>query len=73
MKHCHICYSINVDDDFICDKCDNYYCENCSYTYTIHFQYEGALCYFCSDQERKRKRPLKEDIRNNKIDLLINT
>jgi hypothetical protein len=33
--HCHICYSLNTDEDFICDKCREYYCEDCSYTFTI--------------------------------------
>lgn len=72
MKYCHICYSLKVDDEFICDKCDNYYCEGCSYAYTIHFQYEGGLCYYCSDQ--KRKKPLsKEDIRDNKMIILFHS
>ncbi len=66
INHCHICYTLNVDDEFICDKCENYYCEDCSYSYTIHFQYEGGLCYHCSDQKR-RNTLSKEDIRNNKI------
>lgn len=71
IKHCHICYTLNVDDEFICDKCENYYCEECSYSYTIHFQYEGGLCYYCSDQKR-RKTLSKEDIRNNKLFIIFN-
>jgi hypothetical protein len=69
--HCHICYSTNVDEDFICDKCDQYYCEDCSYTFSLHYQHEGARCYWCSDQNRKK--PLtKQEIRHNKLLLLIN-
>ena len=71
IKHCHICYTLNVDDEFICAKCENYYCEECSYSYTIHFQYEGGLCYYCSDQKR-RKTLSKEDIRNNKLFIIFN-
>ncbi len=69
--HCHICYTTNVDEDFVCDQCDQYYCEDCSYTYSLHFQYEGSLCYDCSDQ--RRIKPLTKDmIRENKINLIFN-
>jgi hypothetical protein len=71
MNHCHICYSSRVDDDFICDVCDNYYCEDCSYTFTLHYQHQGPRCHFCSDQNRL-KLLTKEMIRDNKIKLLIN-
>ena len=70
MIYCHICYSKNVEEEFICDRFGEYYCEECSYTYTIHFQYEGALCYWCSDQNRK-KLLTKDMIRENKISLFI--
>lgn len=70
MIHCYICYSRNVEEEFVCDRCGEYYCEECSYTYTPHFQYEGSLCYWCSDQ-RRRKSLTKDMIRENKINLLI--
>ena len=69
--NCYICYSKNTDEDFICDRCDKYYCEDCSYTYSSHFQYEGSLCYWCSGQKR-RKTLLKSDILNNKIKIILN-
>lgn len=68
-KFCHICFTKNIDEDIICDICDNYYCEDCSYTYSPHYQYQGSRCYLCADQNRLK--PLnKFTIRNNKL-LLI--
>ncbi len=65
-KICYICYS-QTEPEFICDKCEQFYCEDCSYTFTIHYQYEGSQCYWCSDQCRKK--PL--NLRNSKIDYII--
>lgn len=62
---CYICFN-ETDEEFVCDRCGNYYCEECSYTFTIHYQYEGGLCYWCSDQ--KRKKPLiKSEVRERKL------
>lgn len=70
MIHCHICYSTNIDEDFVCDRCNQYYCDDCSYTFSIHFQYEGSLCYECSDQ--RRRKPLTKDmIRDNKLMMIL--
>ena len=70
MIYCHICYSTNVDEDFICDTCDQHYCEECSYTFTLHYQHEGPRCYWCADQGRRK--PLsKADIRNNKLKMIF--
>lgn len=65
---CHICY-VMTDELYTCDKCDNLYCYDCSYTFTIHYQYEGSLCHWCSDQGR-RKKLTREELRNNKIELI---
>ena len=69
MKHCHICYSPVVEEDMVCDRCEEIYCHDCSYTFLLHYQYEGSLCFWCSDQDR-RKPLTKNDIRENKIRLL---
>ena len=69
--HCHICYSEFVEEEIICDECENHYCDDCSYTYSLQYQYEGSLCYNCSDQSR-RKKLTKEIIRNNKMKLILN-
>jgi len=66
---CHICYTMNIDEKFICDRCKQHYCEECSYTFTYHFQYEGSLCYYCSNQPR-RKPLLKDVVRDNKLKLI---
>ena len=71
MIYCHICYYLNTDEDFICDTCEQYYCEECSYTFTLHYQHEGPRCYWCADQGRRK--PLsKADIIDNKMKILFN-
>lgn len=65
---CHICY-VPTEEEMLCDKCDQHYCEDCSYTFTIHVQYEGGLCHWCSDQ-RRRKPITKSEIRQNKLRLI---
>ena len=65
MIHCHICYSLSVDDDFICDTCEQHYCEDCSYTYTLHYQHQGARCYYCSDQ--RRLKPLDKETKGKNM------
>jgi hypothetical protein len=69
-KICHICLSddIHVDEEtlLICDTCDEYYCYDCSYIFTQHYQHEGMRCYHCSNQSRLK--PLdKRDSRLNYI------
>ena len=69
--HCHICYTTNVDEDYVCDRCEEHYCWDCSCTYNIHNQCDSNLCYDCSDQSRRK--PLTKDmIRENKINLIFN-
>lgn len=68
MIHCYLCYA-KTDEDFICDTCDNYYCEDCSYHFKIHYQFQGARCYICADQYHRKI--TKEEIRDNKIKLII--
>jgi len=70
-KICHICLSDNIfydeNEALICDKCDEYYCEDCSYTFSLHFQYEGSMCYQCADQSRRK--PLNK--RDSKLDYIL--
>ena len=70
-KLCHICLSDNIfyeeNEPLICDMCDEYYCEDCSYTFTIHYQHEGMRCYQCADQSRRK--PLNK--RDSKIDYIL--
>ena len=67
--NCYICYK-TTEDYMICDRCENHYCEDCSYTFSLHFQYEGGMCYNCSDQNR-RKKLTKDIIRDNKLKSLL--
>ncbi len=69
IEHCHICYSTDVEPDImVCDICDEIYCEDCSYTFSLHYQHQGARCFSCADQGRLK--PLtKEMIRENKLKL----
>lgn len=69
-KYCYICYSLDIDDNFVCDICENYYCEDCSYTFSIHYQYYGSKCYLCSNQG-KREKLTKGEKRNKKIKFLL--
>jgi len=71
MIYCSICYSTNLDGDLICDTCDDIYCEDCSYTYTLHYQFEGCRCYVCADQSRLHN-IYKKEIRNNKLKVILN-
>lgn len=65
-ENCYICHSTNVDSDFICDMCEQLYCEDCSYTFSLHYQHQGSRCYNCADQSRRT--PLnKRDIKLNKL------
>lgn len=70
MIHCYICYQ-KTDEDFLCDRCEQYYCEDCSYIFTIHYQHQGSRCYSCADQSRL-KPLLESNIRDNKINLILN-
>ena len=70
-KLCYICLGKDIfyDDNqpLICDVCDEYYCYDCSYTYTIHYQHEGMRCYHCANQSRRV--PLNK--RDYKIDYIL--
>ena len=68
-KHCYICYSDNIEEEMICDTCGRYYCEDCSYTFTLHYQFQGAKCYMCAEQGRISKLNDAE-VRNNKLKLI---
>lgn len=70
MEHCHICYSTKDIIEVVCDRCEEAYCYECSYTYSIHYQYEGNLCYLCADQSR-RNRLTKEMKRSLKIEYVL--
>jgi len=65
MKYCYICYS-QTDPEFICDRCDEHYCEDCSYTFSLHYQFQGSRCYRCADQDRREKLDMR-DVRINQI------
>lgn len=67
--YCHLCYSTNVEEDQICDICGEYYCDDCSYTFSLHYQFQGSRCYLCADQ-RRLKKLTKVEIRQNKLKLI---
>lgn len=70
MIYCYICYSTNVEEECVCENCEEYYCWDCSCTYNIHTQCDSNLCYQCANHYR-RKSLTKDMIRENKINLLI--
>lgn len=67
-KYCYICYS-QTDIEMICDRCEEHYCDDCSYTFSLHYQFQGSRCYSCAGQGRKI--PTKNEIRIRKIDIII--
>lgn len=67
MIHCYLCYA-RTEEDFCCDTCDQYYCEDCSYHFTLHYQFQGARCHHCADQYHRKV--TKEEIRDNKLKLI---
>lgn len=71
MIHCSRCYTMeNIDDENnICDICEEHYCEECSYTFSLHYQHQGSRCYLCADQQRRTKLELTTK-RDNKIKLI---
>lgn len=69
-SYCYICYGI-TEPNMICDRCDNLYCDECSYSFTQHYQFHGARCFECSGQSRLN--PLFKNIyRKNRIDSILN-
>ena len=66
--HCGCCYTMeNIDTEtHICDICGDYYCGDCSYTFSIHYQHYGSRCYMCADQSRRKRLTLSEK-RDNKL------
>lgn len=70
IDHCHICYTMDVEPEFVCDRCDLHYCDECSYSFNLHYQFEGSRCHLCSDQPRRNRldKILKRD---NKIKLIL--
>jgi hypothetical protein len=70
-RFCHICFTKNIDENLICDRCDNYYCEDCSYTFSLHYQFQGSRCYSCAEQNRLKSLS-KNLIRDNKLLILFN-
>ena len=68
MEYCEICYKI--DEVYSCDTCDRKYCYECSYIYSLHYQFQGCRCYECSEQPRIKKLT-KQEIRKNKIKILV--
>lgn len=67
--HCHICYSTKVED-CVCDRCEQHYCYDCSYTFSPHYQHQGSRCYPCANQSRREKLD-KSIIRENKLKTIL--
>jgi hypothetical protein len=74
VPYCSICYSKILDseissestEEFTCDLCDSFFCQDCSYFFTIHYQFQGSRCYSCADQWiRQKLDPIEK--RDNKI------
>jgi hypothetical protein len=69
LTYLNMCDDVFYDDNeaLICDICEEYYCYDCSYTFSIHYQHEGMRCYLCADQSRRKIL----DKRDSKIDYIL--
>jgi hypothetical protein len=56
---------MSVDEGWICERCNEIYCENCSATMTYHNTIDYSCCCNCSDQQHKYNEPLSIVIKNN--------
>ena len=43
---CHCCGGI-TEKEWICDRCGEFYCDNCSAPFTIHTQIDYPCCEYC--------------------------
>jgi hypothetical protein len=43
---CHCC-GYETELEMVCEKCDDFYCENCSAPFTIHTQIDYNCCESC--------------------------
>ena len=59
IPHCHICYSMDVELDYRCRRCEQLFCYGCSATMTYHNQLDYACCHYCSDQEHRHGKGVK--------------
>lgn len=66
--YCEICNGL-TEPEWICDTCERYYCEDCLYSFTIHYQFQGSRCYQCADQSRRTS--LIPDLRDNSIRYIL--
>ena len=67
--YCYICNDI-TEEYLVCDICEQHYCDDCSYTYSLHYQFQGGRCYECSGQSRVK--PLeKNKVRDNTIEIIL--
>lgn len=67
--YCYICAE-ETEDFMLCDICENHYCGDCSYIFSLHYQFEGSRCYDCANQ--RRRKPLdKQKIRENKLKIIL--
>jgi hypothetical protein len=45
---CHICES-HTEIEWVCEKCDEYYCEDCCAPFNMHTQIDYNCCERCSN------------------------
>jgi hypothetical protein len=44
---CHLC-GTETELEWVCEKCDEFYCDNCSANYTFHSPIDYNCCKGCS-------------------------
>ena len=74
VPHCELCFvSDNITDEDLCkcDTCDRFYCEDCTYTFSLQYQFQGCRCYECSDHNRIKGKINFVKLRDNKLKVLM--
>ena len=46
---CHICVDQN-EEEWLCERCNQVYCESCSAQYTYHSQIDYNCCESCANK-----------------------
>lgn len=49
MPQCHIC-GRDTEREWVCDRCNEFYCDNCSAPFTLHNQIDYPCCESCNQE-----------------------
>ena len=67
--HCHLCYTQDVDEEVVCERCEENFCFSCSAQFTLHGRIDYNCCYMCGDTDPCVKKE-REEIYDNESKLI---